>query len=117
MTYKMNALLLTATGRQSHVEQGVANIDRQVRDNKETLDSQYTISQQITTTAENIGKGTLAGRTIYNKPINEFKAIQQVVCFDGSRSKFWEWNEKLINAMAQVNPGYRGALENLNVNL
>ena len=44
------------------------------------------------------------------KPVSEFKAMQQLKTSGGDRSRFREWNEKLLNALAQVNPGYRKAL-------
>ena len=37
------------------------------------------------------------------KPVSEHKAIQQLKGFAGDRSKFREWNEKLLNALGQVN--------------
>ena len=43
--------------------------------------------------------------------------MQQLKSFTGERGKFREWNEKLLNALAQVHSGYRKALKNLNSKL
>ena len=37
--------------------------------------------------------------------------------FNGERAKFRDWNDKLLNALAQVKPGYRPALKMLNKKL
>ena len=37
-----------------------------------------------------------------HKPVSEHKAVQQLKSFTGDRAKFREWNEKLLNALAQV---------------
>ena len=49
--------------------------------------------------------------------MSEYKAMQQLKAFTGERGKFRQWNEKLLNAVAQVNAGYRKALKNLNSKL
>jgi len=49
--------------------------------------------------------------------VSEYKAMQQLKSFTGERGKFREWNEKLLNALAQVHSGYRKALKNLNSKL
>ena len=49
--------------------------------------------------------------------MSEYKAMQQLKAFAGERGKFREWNEKLLNALAQVNASYRKALKNLNSKL
>ena len=46
--------------------------------------------------------------------VREYKAIQQLHTFSGDRTKFREWNEKLLNSLAQVKHGYRKPLKNLN---
>ena len=43
------------------------------------------------------------------KPVSEHKAIQQLKNFSGDRSKSREWNEKLLNALGQVNVRNRKA--------
>ena len=48
------------------------------------------------------------------KPVSEHKAIQQLRNFSGDRSKFREWNEKLLNALAQVDVRSRKVLKSLN---
>ena len=48
------------------------------------------------------------------KPISEFKALQNLKSFKGDRKEFREWNEKLLNALAQVKHDYRTAVKNLN---
>ena len=49
--------------------------------------------------------------------MSEYKAMQHLKAFGGERSSFREWNEKLLNALAQVNASYRRALKNLNSKL
>merc|ERR1712115_685310 len=51
------------------------------------------------------------------KPVSEYKALQNLKPFTGDRSKFREWNDKLVNALAQVQPHYRDAIKNLNKKL
>ena len=52
-----------------------------------------------------------------HKPVSEHKAIQQLKSFTGDRSKFREWNEKLLNALAQVDVRNRKVLKTLNKKL
>ena len=49
--------------------------------------------------------------------MSEHKAIQQLKGFTGDRTKFREWNEKLLNALGQVNVKNRKALKYLNAKL
>ena len=49
--------------------------------------------------------------------MSEHKAIQQLKGFTGDRSRFREWNEKLLNALGQVNVKNRKALKYLNSKL
>ena len=49
------------------------------------------------------------------KPVSEHKAIQQLKGFTGDRSRFREWNEKLLNALGQVNVKNRQALKYLSL--
>ena len=49
--------------------------------------------------------------------MSEHKAIQQLKGFTGDRTKFREWNEKLLNALGQVNVKNRKALKYLNSKL
>ena len=49
--------------------------------------------------------------------MSEHKAIQQLKGFTGDRSRFREWNEKLLNALGQVNVRNRKALKHLNSKL
>ena len=51
------------------------------------------------------------------KPVRELETIQQLRNFAGDRSKFREWNEKLLNALGQVHIGNRKALKLLNSKL
>ena len=46
-----------------------------------------------------------------HKPVSEHKAVQQLKSFTGDRSKFREWNEKLLNALAQVDVRNRKVLK------
>ena len=43
--------------------------------------------------------------------------MQGVKGFNGERSKFRGWNDKLVNALAQVTPEYRQAIKFLNKKL
>ena len=52
-----------------------------------------------------------------NKQVSEHKAVQQLKSFTGDRSKFREWNEKLLNALAQVDVRIRKVLKTLNKKL
>ena len=52
-----------------------------------------------------------------HKPVSEHKAVQQLKNFTGDRSKFREWNEKLLNALAQVDVRNRKVLKTLNKKL
>ena len=64
-------------------------------------------------------KGTGGGSKGFGgqKPVSEHKAIQQLKGFAGDRTKFREWNEKLLNALGQVNVRNRKALKHLNSKL
>ena len=53
----------------------------------------------------------------WQKTVSEHKAIQQLESFTGGRSKFKEWNEKLLHALGQVNVKNRKALKHLNSKL
>eukprot|EP00959_Pyramimonas_sp_CCMP1952_P461240 9481258-Pyramimonas_sp.AAC.5 len=60
------------------------------------------------------GNGTKHGSS---KPISEYKALQALKTFNGERAKFRDWNDKLLNALAQVKPSYRPALKMLSKKL
>ena len=49
-----------------------------------------------------------------HKPVSEHKAIQQLKSFTGDRGKFREWNEKLLNALAQGDVKNRKVLKAFN---
>ena len=40
--------------------------------------------------------------------------MRQLKTFTRDRSKFMEWDDKLLNALDQVNPGYRKAINDFN---
>ena len=52
-----------------------------------------------------------------HKPVSEHKAVQHLKGFTGDRRKFREWNEKLLNALAQVDVRNRKVLKTLNKKL
>ena len=117
ISFKTNALLLTLVNRHAHVEAEMAEVQKQVKNNEENMGKQEAMTTQIMALAEGISniKGGTGNK--FSKPVSEFKAIQQLKPFNGDRSKFREWNDKLINALAQVKPCYRVAIKNLNTKL
>ena len=61
-------------------------------------------------TAEMLTRRTSRNCNGGHKPISEHNAIQQLKHCAGDRSRFREWNEKLLNTFAQVHVGKNKAL-------
>ena len=83
---------------------------------EEKVNNQANAEEVLNKMAEMM-KGTGGKGGIGQKPVSEHKAIQQLKTFTGDRSKFREWNEKLLNALGQVNVKNRKALKYLNAKL
>ena len=49
-----------------------------------------------------VTKGTGGEGFNGQKPVSEHKAIQQLKGFAGDRTRFREWNEKLLNALGHT---------------
>ena len=111
MQLKVNAMLLTLINRASTIEQDARTLVTRVVKVEESADT----AEKINKLAEAIksgGKGPGGG-----KPISEYKALQILGLFKGERKEFREWNDKLLNALAQVKYDYRDAMKNLNKKL
>ena len=52
-----------------------------------------------------------------HKRVSDHEAVRQLKSFTGDRSKFREWYEKLLNALAQVDVKNRKVLKTLNKKL
>ena len=77
---------------------------------EEKVNNQANAEEVLSKMAEMM-KGTGGKGGVGQKPVSEHKAIQQLKGFTGDRSKFREWNEKLLNALGQVNVKNRKALK------
>ena len=117
---KTNATALTSLKRAKYHEDqtrtSTANLnqfDKIVKDMKDQFDlkvKELEDKGSTQSTSDDIVKG-LADLLKVNgpktqigghKPVSEHKAVQQLKSFTGDRSKFREWNGKLLNALAQV---------------
>ena len=101
MMHKMNAMLMTVINRAATIEHDARALVTRVEKVEGTTDT----VEQINKLAEAIKSGGGKG-TGHGKPVSEYKAIQLLKNFSGDRAKFREWNDKLINALAQVNAKY-----------
>ena len=118
---KTNAAMIEAVTRAEYHERqtrtigpklnDLAVLEAKVIEMEEKISNQANAEEVINKMAEVIkGTGT-RGEGGAGKPVSEHKAIQQLNNFIGDRAKFREWNEKLLNALGQVNVKNRRALE------
>ena len=116
MTQKMNSLLLSMVNRNMYAEGEVKKVSERLQGLEYNINTTKATFESVSKIAESIAEGRqkTPGFQGQSKPVSEYKAMQQLKTFSGERSKFREWNEKLLNALAQVNAGYRKALKNLN---
>ena len=119
MTQKMNSLLLSMVNRNMHAEGEVKRVTERLRSLEYNVDTAKATFDSVSKIAESIAEGRQKSSNVpgHSKPVSEYKAMQQLKAFAGERGKFREWNEKLLNALAQVNAGYRKALKNLDSKL
>ena len=119
MTQKMNSLLISVINRNMHNESESNKVRERMSRLEYNIDTAKATFDSVTKIAESIAEGRQkpSGFQAHSKPVSEYKAMQQLKSFAGERSKFREWNEKLLNALAQVNACYRKALKNLNSKL
>ena len=119
MTQKMNSLLISVINRSMHNEGEAAKVRERMARLEYNVDTAKATFESVSNIAESIAEGRQKSSNfqVHSKPVSEYKAMQQLKSFAGERSKFREWNEKLLNALAQVNAGYRKALKNLNSKL
>ena len=113
MNQKMNSLLLSVANRNMYVEKEARKLRERLEHIEENVNTAKATFESVDKIAESIAESKQRHPGC-SKPVSEFKAVQQLKAFAGDRSKFREWNEKLLNALAQVNSGYRQALKNLN---
>ena len=106
---KMNVLMLATVNRNTYLEEGATRLVTRI----EALEND---EERMTKLIEAIKAGG-SGNRGSTKPVSEYKALQNLKPFTGDRSKFREWNDKLVNALAQVQPQYRDAIKNLNKKL
>ena len=120
---KTNVAVLTSLERSQYHEKmsraltsEVNSMKEKVIETEEKVNHQAKAEKAINKMAEVMknsgGKGGGGQNTV-----SEHKAIQQLKGFTGDRSKFREWNEKLLNALGQVNVKNRRALRHLNSKL
>ena len=116
MTQKMNSLLISIINRSMRNETESAKVRDRLQSLEYNINTAKATFDSVSKIAESIAEGRqkTVGFQSQSKPVSEYKAMQQLKAFAGERSKFREWNEKLLNALAQVNPCYRKALKNLN---
>ena len=121
MFQKTNAMLTALTMRNSQMEINARAFAGRINKLENDSTNQDTLIQQIGELGEAIkeqgSKGGGKGGSAFSKPISEYKALQSLPIFNSERNKFRDWNDKLINALAQVNPGYRQAIKFLNKKL
>ena len=114
---KTNAALLAIIGRSEYQEKLMRTMGSKYGSDIEAVKAQVTevvdkVQVQTSTDdvmkkmAEMLNTGGVKGDG-GGKPVSEHKAIQQLRNFAGDRSKFREWNEKLLNALGQVHIGNR----------
>ena len=106
MSMNTNALLLSLMTRHQFVENEMVKLGDKVKDTGE-------LTEVIKKMADNSSGGRGGGT---GKPVSEYKAVQQLKMFSGDRAKFRDWNDKLLNALAQVKHSYRDSLKRLKLN-
>ena len=106
---KTNVAVLTSLDRAQYHEKMSRTLTAEVNKIKETtieteekVNNQANAEELLNKMAEMM-KGTGGKGGMGQKLVSEHKAIQQLKGFAGDRSKFREWNEKLLNAFGQVN--------------
>ena len=119
MTQNMNSLLISVINRNMHSEGEASKVRERLQRLEYNVDTAKATFESVNKIAESIAEGRQRPSNLpsHSKPVSEYKAMQQLKSFAGERGKFREWNEKLLNALAQVNAGYRKALKNLNSKL
>ena len=116
MFQKTNAMLTAITMRNAYLETNATAMVNRIGILESATTNQSALIQQITDLGEAI-KEQSGKRGKEGKPISEYKALQSLLIFNSERSKFRDWTDKLINALAQVNPDYRQAIKHLNKKL
>ena len=106
-------MILTASNRNQAVERDTRTMVTRLEGVEKTASTITEIAKLTDAiTKSGMSKGPAGG-----KPISEFKALQALSAFKGERKEFREWNDKLLNALAQVKHGYRDAMKYLNKKL
>ena len=110
---KMNAGMLVGLQRQVVSEAQVASLVNRVNElERKSSDDSEGVKELVSKLSDAI-KGK-SDHPMGRRPVSESKAVQALKVFTGDRSKFREWNEKTLNALAQVNPKNRKAMKFLN---
>ena len=112
MAQKSNSMILARTMRNAALERDARRLVERVTGLETNSEVQEKILERFGQITEAI-KGT-HNKHGGNKPISEFKALQALKNFTGERSKFRDWNDKFLYALAQVKPSYRKAIKLLN---
>ena len=85
---KMNVLMLATINRNTYLEEGATRLVNRIESLEYDEDKMTKLVEAIKT-----GGGGNRGPT---KPVSEYKALQNLKPFTGDRSKFREWNDKLV---------------------
>ena len=113
MTQKVNDVLLSMVGRTRYEMLEMQRLAERVKATEDSLNNQDRMANNLNKIAESTAGGKGGGHA-KTRPVSEFKAVQNLKTFSWDRAKFRERNDKLINALAQLNGNYRQAIKNLN---
>ena len=114
MAQKTNSVILALTMRNAALERDARRLVERVTGLETNSEVQEKLIERVGQITEAV-KGT-SNRHGSGKP-SEYKAFQALKNFTGERSKFRDWNDKFLNALAQVKPSYRQVMKLLNKKL